>query len=100
MNCGSWQRRSWVFQRIVWLVPKKMQLLRHCLERHLLVSILDRVSTRAASQTRAIGLITFSGESWAQKALENSDNRGKQLRRDGFSLAEDRYGVIFLFFTK
>ncbi|KAF8760875.1 Galactose oxidase [Rhizoctonia solani] len=31
------------------------------------------------------------GEYWAQKAHENSDNRGKLLRRDGFALAEERY---------
>ena len=33
------------------------------------------------------------GEHWAQKARESSDNRGKLLRRDGFSLAEDHYGT-------
>lgn len=38
---------------------------------------------------------TYVGEYWAQKAHQNhvSDNRGKQLRRDGFGLAETRYGV-------
>lgn len=30
-------------------------------------------------------------EHWAQKARETSDNRGKMLRRDGFSHAEERY---------
>jgi len=34
-----------------------------------------------------------SREYWAQKARESSDNRGKLLRRDGFSLAEERYGT-------
>ncbi|KAI9462684.1 galactose oxidase [Russula earlei] len=33
------------------------------------------------------------GEYWAQKARGSSDNRGKLLRRDGFSLAEERYGT-------
>ena len=33
------------------------------------------------------------GEYWAQKARESSDNRGKLLRRDGFSLAEEHYGA-------
>lgn len=33
------------------------------------------------------------GEYWAQKARESSDNRGKLLRRDGFSLAEEHYGT-------
>lgn len=31
------------------------------------------------------------GEYWTQKAHGVSDNRGKQLRRDGFSFAEERY---------
>jgi len=35
----------------------------------------------------------FAGEYWAQKARESSDNRGKLLRRDGFSLAEEQYGA-------
>ena len=34
-----------------------------------------------------------AGEHWAQKARESSDNRGKLLRRDGFSLAEEHYGT-------
>jgi len=33
-----------------------------------------------------------SREYWAQKAHETSDNRGKLLRRDGFAIAEERYG--------
>jgi hypothetical protein len=33
------------------------------------------------------------GEYWTQKAHGVSDNRGKQLRRDGFSFAEERYGA-------
>ncbi|KAF8340469.1 uncharacterized protein EI90DRAFT_2906953 [Cantharellus anzutake] len=32
-----------------------------------------------------------SREYWAQQAHTFSDNRGKQLRRDGFGLAQDRY---------
>jgi hypothetical protein len=35
------------------------------------------------------------GEFWTQKAHGISDNRGKLLRRDGFGLAEDRYGKIY-----
>jgi hypothetical protein len=34
----------------------------------------------------------YTGEFWSQKAHNISDNRGKQLRRDGFALAEERYG--------
>ncbi|KAG6843234.1 hypothetical protein H0H93_001775, partial [Arthromyces matolae] len=30
-------------------------------------------------------------EHWSAKAFESSDNRGKLLRRDGFTLAEERY---------
>ncbi len=37
--------------------------------------------------------MAHTGEYWAQKARESSDNRGKLLRRDGFSLAEERYGA-------
>ena len=37
--------------------------------------------------------VHFAGEYWAQKARESSDNRGKLLRRDGFSLAEEHYGT-------
>jgi hypothetical protein len=37
--------------------------------------------------------LALAGEYWAQKARENSDNKGKLLRRDGFSLAEERYGT-------
>lgn len=38
-----------------------------------------------------------TGEYWAQKAHTRGavDSRGKQLRRDGFGLAEERYGVFF-----
>lgn len=41
---------------------------------------------------------TCLGEYWAQKALDKSDNRGKMLRRDGFSLAEEKYGTILSLF--
>lgn len=36
----------------------------------------------------------LQGEYWTQKAHAVSDNRGKQLRRDGFSFAEERYGMF------
>ena len=35
----------------------------------------------------------LAGEYWAGKAYGTSDNRGKMLRRDGFTLAEERYGT-------
>lgn len=45
----------------------------------------------------ALGLILWMiGEHWAQKAFGTSDNRGKLLRRDGFALAEERYGMYTL----
>jgi len=39
------------------------------------------------------GVNYLGGEYWTQKAHAVSDNRGKQLRRDGFSFAEERYGA-------
>lgn len=42
--------------------------------------------------------LLVSGEYWTQKAHGNSDNRGKELRRDGFTLAEERYGASNLIF--
>jgi hypothetical protein len=39
------------------------------------------------------GVDYLGGEYWTQKAHAVSDNRGKQLRRDGFSFAEERYGA-------
>lgn len=33
------------------------------------------------------------GEYWAQRAHGTSGNRGKQLRRDAFTLAQERYGM-------
>ena len=36
--------------------------------------------------------MVLPGEFWTQRAYGSSDNRGKMLRRDGFALAEERYG--------
>ncbi|KAI0294028.1 hypothetical protein B0F90DRAFT_1759450 [Multifurca ochricompacta] len=52
----------------------------------------DVISTPLPGETLAV-FYTRSREYWAQKARENSDNRGKLLRRDGFSLAEEHYGT-------
>ncbi|KAF5315232.1 hypothetical protein D9619_006973 [Psilocybe cf. subviscida] len=52
----------------------------------------DVQSTPLPGETLAM-FYARSREYWAQKALENSDNKGKMLRRDGFTLAEDRYAV-------
>jgi hypothetical protein len=38
------------------------------------------------------------GEFWTQKAHGISDNTGKLLRRDGFGLAEDKYGKLSTIF--
>lgn len=56
--------------------------------------------SRMLTQTYQILLIMAhfknTGEYWAQKAYGTSDNRGKELRRDGFARAEERYGKITL----
>ncbi|QRV91183.1 glyoxal oxidase [Ceratobasidium sp. AG-Ba] len=49
------------------------------------------VSKDAARSPEEALSTPLPGEYWAQKAHENSDNRGKMLRRDGFGLAEERY---------
>lgn len=52
----------------------------------------DIISTPLPGETLAI-FYARSRHYWAQKARESSDNRGKLLRRDGFSLAEEHYGT-------
>jgi hypothetical protein len=41
----------------------------------------------------------YTEDHWTGKATEQSDNRGKMLRRDGFALAQARYGLCFSFST-
>ncbi|KAF8056543.1 galactose oxidase [Lyophyllum atratum] len=50
----------------------------------------DVISTPLPGETLAM-FYARSREHWSQKAHGASDNRGKQLRRDGFVLAEERY---------
>ncbi|KAI0754124.1 hypothetical protein C8Q80DRAFT_1350004 [Daedaleopsis nitida] len=50
----------------------------------------DVISTPLPGETLAM-FYARSREYWAQKAYGKSDNRGKMLRRDGFTLAEERY---------
>ncbi|KAK0213836.1 galactose oxidase [Armillaria fumosa] len=50
----------------------------------------DVLSTPLPGETLAM-FYSRSREYWAQKAHAASDNRGKQLRRDGFGLAKERY---------
>ncbi|KAJ8486932.1 hypothetical protein ONZ51_g4512 [Trametes cubensis] len=50
----------------------------------------DVLSTPLPGETLAM-FYARSREYWAQKAYGTSDSRGKQLRRDGFTLAEERY---------
>ncbi|EJF56876.1 galactose oxidase [Dichomitus squalens LYAD-421 SS1] len=50
----------------------------------------DVISTPLPGETLAM-FYARSREYWAGKAFGTSDNRGKLLRRDGFTLAEDRY---------
>lgn len=35
-------------------------------------------------------------EYWVQQAFATSGNRGKELRRDGFALAEERYSTSWI----
>ncbi|KAF8815210.1 hypothetical protein BYT27DRAFT_7238510 [Phlegmacium glaucopus] len=55
----------------------------------------DIQSTPLPGETLAMFYVR-SREYWTQKAHGNSDNQGKQLRRDGFTLAEERYSTLFL----
>ncbi|KAI1784172.1 galactose oxidase [Ganoderma leucocontextum] len=50
----------------------------------------DVISTPLPGETLAM-FYARSREYWAGKAFGTSDNRGKMLRRDGFTLAEERY---------
>ncbi|GJE85417.1 galactose oxidase [Phanerochaete sordida] len=50
----------------------------------------DVVSTPLPGETLAM-FYARSREYWAGKAHESSDNRGKMLRRDGFTRAQERY---------
>ncbi|KAF8808786.1 hypothetical protein BYT27DRAFT_7163839 [Phlegmacium glaucopus] len=50
----------------------------------------DIQSTPLPGETLAM-FYARSREYWTQKAHGNSDNQGKQLRIDGFTLAEERY---------
>lgn len=50
----------------------------------------DVISTPLPGETLAM-FYSRSREYWAQKAHATSDSRGKQLRRDGFVLAKERY---------
>ncbi|RDB18721.1 Kelch domain-containing protein 4 [Hypsizygus marmoreus] len=52
----------------------------------------DVISTPLPGETLAM-FYARSREFWSQKAHNTSDNRGKQLRRDGFALAEERYAT-------
>ncbi|KII91387.1 hypothetical protein PLICRDRAFT_38137 [Plicaturopsis crispa FD-325 SS-3] len=52
----------------------------------------DVVSTPLPGETLAL-FYARSREYWAQKAHVTSDNRGKELRRDGFTLAQERYEI-------
>ncbi|KDQ52303.1 hypothetical protein JAAARDRAFT_198471 [Jaapia argillacea MUCL 33604] len=50
----------------------------------------DVLSTPLPGETLAI-FYARSREFWTQKAHDTSDNRGKLLRRDGFTIASERY---------
>lgn len=50
----------------------------------------DVISTPLPGETLAM-FYARSREHWTSKVFGTSDNRGKELRRDGFALAEERY---------
>lgn len=50
----------------------------------------DVISTPAPGETLA-AFYARSREYWAQKATSDTDARGKELRRDGFELAKEKY---------
>ncbi|KAI0058066.1 galactose oxidase [Artomyces pyxidatus] len=52
----------------------------------------DVLSTPLPGETLAM-FYARSRLYWAQKARENSDNRGKELQREGFSLAQKKYAA-------
>ncbi|PSS37469.1 hypothetical protein PHLCEN_2v676 [Hermanssonia centrifuga] len=52
----------------------------------------DVVSTPLPGETLAM-FYARSREYWAKKAHQSSDNRGKMLRRDGFTLAQEHYSA-------
>ncbi|KAJ3551695.1 hypothetical protein NM688_g4559 [Phlebia brevispora] len=53
-------------------------------------SVEDVISTPLPGETVAM-FYARSREYWTGKAHQTSDNRGKMLRRDGFTLAQERY---------
>ncbi|KAF8799592.1 hypothetical protein BYT27DRAFT_7227801 [Phlegmacium glaucopus] len=53
-------------------------------------AFMDIQGTPLPGETLAMFYVR-SREYWTQKTHGNSDNQGKQLRRDGFTLAEERY---------
>jgi len=67
----------------------------HCLEKHLQSFMLEHVRD-CFPQMRLISVTCppFVGEYWAQKAIASSGHKGKELRREGFTLAEERYGTL------
>lgn len=58
-------------------------------------SLSNRLSAGRALIDLILCIIITAGEYWAQQAHVTSENRGKQLRRAGFSLAEERYSAYF-----
>jgi len=79
---------SWVFQKIRPVLPRAHLYL----VKHWLCFMLAPVrSFRNSLETLNKPLFHISnlGEYWTQKAVGSSDNKGKQLRRDGFALAEE-----------
>lgn len=53
----------------------------------------EAVGTPLPGETRA-AFYERTREYWTQQAFATSNNRGKELRRDGFALAEERYSQL------
>jgi hypothetical protein len=88
-------RPSWVSREILH-APQKIYKARRCQVKLLPCSTLVLVSSHDIRSSYAERHSVPLGEYWSQKAVGNSDNKGKQLRRDGFTLAEERYGTLRL----
>lgn len=64
------------------------------LGKHWRHSTADHVRVYNIRLFRVMGIKRFAGQYWAQKAVENSEQKGKELRKEGFALAEERYSKM------
>lgn len=64
-----------------------------------LAQFYNRSSMASCSFSKA-HIDNVSGEYWASKAFAASEERGKELRRGGFSMAQERYGKCLCTFIR